>query len=318
MWIFLLFIIADAANIVSKESVTTDLNGNDEDGKIYCGKINMNAEDITYTIVDRTENKISLNVSEAFEKDNVEGFSIAKCVQKVSVNFDCESKENCCRKNKTKIILPSSDQINSFNINACGERKYICLSYMKLDDSEWHSEGTKLYGLHSCNDDCKNINELKYKQHFKEFKVSDYVDKKTGHYKVDWFDLENNNETVLGCVDEVTLTYSKSEGLKDRDKEIRDTLYTREIHGGDYHGSVRAKGVPICGFVSEAYLEFRINKRKQTFKKVIKLRSVPECHEKISTPTLAGIIIGIIAGVVIIGILFYFLFTSKRFKRTTK
>ena len=63
-----------------------DLTDKDDD-KVYCHNINVDANNVSYEVVDRDENTIALNWEDAFKKDNVEGFTVADCVLEVVVDY---------------------------------------------------------------------------------------------------------------------------------------------------------------------------------------------------------------------------------------
>ena len=64
---------------------------------VYCDKMNVDADDITYTVDDPEENTIYLDWKEAFTSDNVDeaGFTIEDCVQKLKIYYECENMERC-------------------------------------------------------------------------------------------------------------------------------------------------------------------------------------------------------------------------------
>ena len=72
-------IAAVATEKYYKKSVVTNTNNEvSKDPDSICDNIFMDVNDVTFKVLNHTENKVLLNVSSAFDKNNVEGFSIAR------------------------------------------------------------------------------------------------------------------------------------------------------------------------------------------------------------------------------------------------
>ena len=111
-----------------------DLTDKDDDG-VHCDEINVDADDVSYEVVDREENTIALNWADAFKADNVDGFTVTGCVYQVVVDYGCENMETCCNGGGGKIksslaIYPKVDKEEPVIISACGEQKFICVRFI--------------------------------------------------------------------------------------------------------------------------------------------------------------------------------------------
>ena len=130
-----------------------DLTDKDDDG-VHCDEINVDADDVSYEVVDREENTIALNWADAFKADNVDGFTVAGCVYQVVVDYGCENMETCCNGGGGKIksslaIYPKVDKEEPVIISACGEQKFICVRFKDWIDSKWRN-GRGSSRSHSC------------------------------------------------------------------------------------------------------------------------------------------------------------------------
>jgi len=280
----------------------------------YCENITMHVNDVTYQVLDRTENKILLDVGAAFEKVNVEEFTIAGCIKKIKVNFACESKEKCCHPPRqsqemksTSTTLGKSPPIETFTIYSCRKQNYICISYMTFVDPKWHRERKRLDGLPPCKETCDNLSWTAYTKILEEYEIDYVIDNKTGDYIVDW--VSGLEERVhAGCLSQVTLYFCTK--YDSSTKKITDTVNnftTKEPV------AIRTN---MCGnmCVMDAFLMFQRGDYEY-FRKV-DLRNIPECTEESALWTYVGIVSGIVVGVILIAFLFYYLFRSEKLRST--
>ena len=69
---FLLILTVVAEDNPSQEYLNNNNELTKDEEEPYCGKINMDADDITFTTVEGKEDTIALKWTEAFKKDNVD------------------------------------------------------------------------------------------------------------------------------------------------------------------------------------------------------------------------------------------------------
>ena len=316
---FNLIAAAVATEKYYKESVVTNTNNEvSKDPDSSCDNIFMDVNDVTFKVLNYTENKVLLNVSSAFEKNNVEEFSIARCIKRIEVKSACGSKKKCCHylRQSQEDESTSSDLVKSppketFIIYPCEKRKYVCISYMTFKSSKWHHEVKKLDGLSPCEEFCDNSSWSDYKEKLDNYEIKFVVDEETRKYTVDWVSGLQGRISA-SCLSEVALCYCTP---------TSDHYGT--IHGSTIYSNVTTKEpialkTDICGnmCVKEAFFMFKKGNQVHIRKLDGGLKDVPECPEESTIWTYLGIAIGIIVGVILIAFLFYYLFKSDMLRNT--
>ena len=186
---FFLILIVVAEDNPSQEYLNNNNELTKDEEEPYCGKINMDADDITFTTVEGKEDTIALKWTKAFKKDNVEKFTIADCLEEVVINYGCESMETCCygRANtkSSQTIIPAENTENTLQITACGgDQMYVCISYKGNNNgSKWIHGGKRLKGLPSCAAFCESKTWREYITMFENYKIVELLE--NGRYIVD-------------------------------------------------------------------------------------------------------------------------------------
>ena len=311
-------IAAVATEKYFKESVVTNTNNEvSKDPDSICDNIFMDVNDVTFKVLNHTENKVLLNVSSAFDKNNVEGFSIARCIKRIEVKSACGTKKKCCHylrqsqeDESTSTDLVKSPPKETFIIYPCEKQKYVCISYMTFKSSKWHHKVKKLDELPPCKDSCDNLSWSDYKEILESYEIHFVVDEETRKLTVDWVSGLQGLMSA-GCLSEVALCYCTptSDHFESKPSTIYNNITTTKPI---------AMKTDICGnmCVKEAFFIFKKGNQTHIRKLDGGLKGVPECPEESTILTYLGIAIGIIVGVILIAFLFYYLFKSDMLRNT--
>ena len=314
---FNLIAAAVATEKYYKESVVTNTNNEvSKDPDSSCDNIFMDVNDVTFKVLNYTENKVLLNVSSAFEKNNVEGVSIARCIKSIEVKSACGTKK-CCHHlrqsqedESTSTDLVKSPPKETFIIHPCEKQKYVCISYMTFKGSKWHHKVKKLDGLPPCKESCDNLSWSEYKKRLDTYHIHYGKDEETGKYMVDWVSGLQGLISA-GCLSQVALCYCTP--TSDHYESKLSTIYSNVTTNQPI-----ALKTDICGnmCVKEAFFMFKKGNQVHIRKLDGGLKDVPECPEESTIWTYLGIVIGIIVGVILIAFLFCYLFKSDMLTNT--
>ena len=270
---FLLILSVVAKDNPSQEYLNNNNELTNDEEEPYCGKINMDADDITFTKVEGKEDTIALNWTEAFKKDNVDKFTIADCLEEVVINYGCESIETCCfgraSTKSSETIFPADNTDDTLQITVCGDQRYVCISYKGYNESKWIHGGKRLERLPSCAEFCESKTWLEYTDMFKNYKIVEFLE--NGQYIVDW-------RTHLGdygdCLNETSLYYAGTH-LRDVPPRLKcsegfkNFTIVMPIRGFPV---IESKTATICGDAADACLEFIKGHHKYT--RPIKLTNI--------------------------------------------
>ena len=304
---FLLVFIVVAENNPSQEYFNNNNEFTNDEETPYCGKINMNAEDITYEVLDDDEDIVELKWTDAFKKDNLEKFTIAGCVVEVVIKYGCKSVEACCQGggnttiNSTSTIFPANTT-DPVQITACGDKRYFCFKYKGKEDTEWVFGGKRLdtLPLPPCKEFCEKKTWEEYRNMFEDYKVEEIINNNTGQYELDWV---TNLHGYEKCLSDVILYYNGTHLPDDFPDNFKCSKGFKNGSVKEYPNKVDSY---ICGDITDFCMEFKKGDNK--FTRTLKLKEVPECAEESSLGSNIGFVIGIIICVVIIFLLFFWLF----------
>ena len=172
---FFLILIVDAEDNPSQEYLNNNNEFTKDEETPYCGKINMDTDDITYKVVDHDKDFVELKWKKAFDKDNLEEFTVAGCIVEVVIHYGCERSETCCLGggNTTIKIYPTifpgnPNTTDTVRITACGDKRHICFKYKGKENTEWVSARKTLttLPLPPCKEFCEKKTWKEYRDMF--------------------------------------------------------------------------------------------------------------------------------------------------------